>query len=92
MLKDLYLSFERDARWTRNVGAAKPKIQKVRGLLRDTVHSIQMTVLTDSIRLVKVVRDTIRKNRTLVEKSRRIAEDDTRSRHLEQILKRSRPS
>lgn len=67
MLDDLPLLFKKDARWTKAVRAAKPESETKWRLLRDELIGLQITVLADGQRLVKIWREVIEKNKLLVE-------------------------
>lgn len=67
VLDELELLFESDAVLTRNVGSTKPEIQKAWWLLGKKLSSLKMTVLTDSLRLVKFGWDVIKKIKFLVQ-------------------------
>lgn len=62
MLNGLELLSERDARWTKNVGAIKPGLQKECGLLRDEFPRLYILDLTYRLSLIKSVWEGIVKN------------------------------
>lgn len=67
VLDDFELFFERDAGWTRDVGAVKPELEKKQGLLQDELPRLPTTVPTDSLELVKFGGKVSKKNKSLVE-------------------------
>lgn len=78
-LDDLALLFERDAEWTRDLGAAKPELQKKWGSLRDELSGLHMTVLTDSMGLVTFWDEVIKKTKSLVEALQKMVTEDYES-------------
>lgn len=52
------------------MGAVKLELQKECGLLRDELHGLQMTVLTDSLELVKFGQEVNMRDNLLVVEAR----------------------
>lgn len=66
VLYDLKLLFERNDRWTKDVGSVKLEVQKERGSLSEELPGLQMAASTDSLGIVKFDREVIKKSKSLV--------------------------